>query len=283
MPPKTARARRLGIALRTYREAAGLTLEDAADEINSTRSTLSRYENAQTLINPATVRALLTLYGVTGEDLEQAIQLAKQARTPGWWVSYSYVLDKRTLDFIAVEAEATAIANFEPSVIPGLLQTADYIRAIMRGGPHTSDDEAVERQVHIRLDRQKRLTAPNPPIFDGIIDEVALLRHVGGPTVMRAQLEHLLKISELPNITVQIVPLTAGYHRGTRGSLHILEFADPEDPFLASVETVAGQMILDRPNELRTCTKIMEHLRAVALSPTETRNKIIEIAEGIRP
>ncbi|WP_320065161.1 helix-turn-helix transcriptional regulator [Micromonospora sp. RTGN7] len=280
MAPKTARARRLGIALRTHREAAGLTLEAAADEINSTRSTLSRYENAQTLIRPATVRALLTLYGVGPDELTAAVQLAKDARQPGWWVSYSYLLDRRTIDFIALEAEATGIANFEPSVVPGLLQTADYIRAVMRGGPHTLSDEQVEQRVHLRLDRQQRLTDEEPPILDTIIDEGALLRPVGGQSVMEEQLRHLLKMAELPNITVQVIPLSAGYHRGTRGSLHILEFPDPEDPIIASVETVAGQMVLDRPGDLRTCTKIMEHLRTVALSPAASREQLHRVLKG---
>jgi transcriptional regulator with XRE-family HTH domain len=280
MAPKTARSRRLGIALRTAREAAGLTLEQAADEISSTRSTLSRYENAQTLVSPAMARALLGLYGVNSEEVTAMVQLAKDARKPAWWVSYSYVLDRRTIDFIALEAEATAIANFEPSVLPGMLQTSDYVRAIMRGGPHTLSDDEVEQRVKTRIERQKRLTENNPPIFDAIVDEGALLRPVGGPDVQEAQLRSLLKTSELPNVTVQVIPLSAGYHRGTRGSLHILEFADPEDPILASVETVAGQMILDRPAELRTCAKIMEHLRAVALSPDATRDLIFQLLKG---
>lgn len=281
MAHKTARARRLGIALRTHREAAGMTLEAAADEINSTRSTLSRYENAQTLVSPATVRTLLTLYGASPEEIANMVQLAKDVRKPGWWVTYSYLLDKRTIDFIALEAEASAIANFEPSVVPGLLQTADYIRGVMRGGPHTLSDEGVEQRVQARLDRQKRLTDPdNAPIFDAIIDEGALLRPVGGEKVMREQLEHLLKVSDLPNVTVQVIPLSAGYHRGTRGSLHMLEFPDPEDPIVASVETVAGQLILDRPDELRTCVKIMENLRTVALSPAATRDFISQLLKG---
>ncbi|WP_018786294.1 helix-turn-helix transcriptional regulator [Micromonospora sp. CNB394] len=277
MAPKTARARRLGIALRTHREAAGLTLEAAADEINSTRSTLSRYENAQTLVSPATVRALLTSYGVDPADIAAAVQLAKDARKPGWWVSYSYLLDQRTIDFIALEAEATGIANFEPSVVPGLLQTADYIRGVMRGGPHTLTDEQVEQRVQLRLDRQLRLSGAEPPILDAIIDEGALLRPVGDRSVMSGQLQHLLKVAELPNVTVQVIPLAAGYHRGTRGSLHILEFADPEDPIIASVETVAGQMVLDRPGDLRTCAKIMEHLRTVALSPAASRDQLLRL------
>ncbi|WP_018722166.1 helix-turn-helix domain-containing protein [Salinispora fenicalii] len=280
MAPKTARARRLGIALRMHREAAGLTLESAADEISSTRSTLSRYENAQTLVSPAVVRALLTVYGVAPDDIAAATQLAKDARKPGWWVSYSYLLDRRTIDFIALEAEATGIANFEPSVVPGLLQTADYIRGVMRGGPHTLTDDEVEQRVQLRLDRQQRLTAPHPPILDAIIDEGALLRPVGDRMVMAAQLGHLLKASELPNVTIQVIPLAAGYHRGTRGSLHILEFADPEDPVIASVETVAGQMVLDRPGDLRTCTKIMEHLRSVALSPAASRDQLRHLMKG---
>lgn len=281
MAHKTARARRLGIALRTHREAAGMTLETAADEINSTRSTLSRYENAQSLVNPATVRSLLTIYGASAEVISGMVQLAKDVRKPGWWVAYSYLLDKRTIDFIALEAEAASIFNFEPSIVPGLLQTADYIRAVMLGGPHNLSDQAVEQRVKARLDRQKRITDDeNPPIFDAIIDEGALLRPVGGDQVTKDQLKHLLKVSELPNVTVQVIPLTTGYHRGTRGSLHLLEFPDPQDPNVASVETVAGQLILDSADELRTCIKIMENLRTVALDPAATRDFISQRLKG---
>jgi transcriptional regulator with XRE-family HTH domain len=280
MAPKTARARRLGIALKSFREAAGLTLEGAAEEINSTRSTLSRYENALSLPNPAMVRALLTHYNVDGEELKGTIQLAKDARTPGWWVSYSYILDRKTADFIALESEATAIQSFEPSLVPGLLQTPDYIRAIMKGGPHTLDDEGIEQRVRLRLERQTRLTAtPDPLLVDSVIDEVALMRKVGGHDVWAEQLEHLLKISELPNITIQVIPLSAGYHRGTRGSLHILDFGSDDQP-LASVETVAGQLSFDSSPELQTCTKIMQHLRTVALSPEASSELISNLLKG---
>jgi transcriptional regulator with XRE-family HTH domain len=280
MAPKSFNARRLGRSLRAAREAAGLTLEAAADEISSTRSTLSRYENAQTLCSPATVHALLTLYRVPEAEVEENVRLAREARKPGWWVTYSYILDKRTIDFIAFEAEAVAIANFEPSLVPGMLQTTDYIRAIMRGGPHILRDDDIEQRVQIRLDRQKRLTGPNPPRLEAIVDEGALLRPVGGRSVNEAQLRYLIEISDAPNISVQVVPLSAGYHRGTRGPLHILEFADPSDPNLASVETVAGQLIIDRPEELHTCTRIMEHIRSVALSPEESRDAINRLLKG---
>ncbi|HEY0699494.1 MAG TPA: helix-turn-helix transcriptional regulator [Micromonospora sp.] len=279
MAMKTARARRLGFALRSYREAAGLTLEEAADEINSTRSTLSRYENAQTLVSPATVRSLLTLYGITGPELTGAVQLAKEARVRGWWQSYSDVLDRRTLDFIALEADAVAIVNFEPSIVPGLLQIPDYVRAVMRGGPGALPEARVEQHVQARLSRQERLTGNDPPLFEAIVDEAALLRPVGGGYVLQAQLRALLKAAETPNVTIQVVPLAAGYHRGTGGSLHMLEFADPEDPRLASVETVAGQLILDRPADVRNCTKVMEHLRAVALSPDSSRDLISNLLQ----
>nr|MDT0661561.1 helix-turn-helix transcriptional regulator [Micromonospora sp. DSM 115978] len=280
MAPKTARSRRLGIALRQYREAAGLTLEQAADEISSTRSTLSRWENAKSPVSPAQVRSLLLLYEVDHKEVADLVQLAKDARKPQWWESYSHLLGERVMHFIALEAEASAIANFEPSVVPGMVQTADYIRAIMLGGPHTLSDEGIEQRVQLRLDRQKRLTETDPPIFDAIVDEGALLRPIGGTAINDAQLKHLLKVSELPNITVQVIPLSAGYHRGTRGSLHLLDFPDPEDPQIASVETVAGQMIIDRPDELRTCIKIMDILRTVALHPTASRDKILELLRG---
>ena len=215
------------------------------------------------------------------EEVAAAVQLAKDARKPGWWVSYSYLLDPRTIDFIALEAEATAIANFEPSVVPGLLQTADYIRGVMRGGPHTLGDDLVEQRVKVRLDRQQRLTGDEPA--DPRRDHRRGRAAAPGRRPVGDERRNCGTWSRWPSCRtsrVQVIPLSAGYHRGTRGSLHILEFADPEDPIIASVETVAGQMILDRAGETRTCTKIMEHLRSVALSPADSREMLLSVLKG---
>lgn len=252
-----------------------MTLEQAAAEINLTKSTVSRMETAQASSRPAIVQALLIVYGVTGSELRALIQLAKEANQPGWWRAYSDVLPSRHLDHIALETEASAISTFEPTLVPGLLQTADYARAVMQSGVNTLTEQEIERRVEARLTRQTRLASEAPPTLCAILDETALRRPVGDRVaVMRPQLDRLLELLELPNVTIQIVPLSAGAHPGINGSVTILEFPDPLDPSVAFLETIAGDLYLDKPADLRVCTKVFDALRTVALGPEESRATI---------
>ena len=275
MATPTVRARRLGLALRQLREAAALTLDDAADEVDMTKSTISRIEHGQTIARPGIVRALLNLYGVTGADHAGLMQLARDARTPGWWRAYSDVLPSAHLDYLALESEADTISVYDASVVHGLCQTAEYTRHVMRADvvPPLLSDEEIERRVEVRQNRQARLTGPNRPSVCVIVDEAALSRPVGGPDVMRRQLEHLLKLSDLCNVSVQVAPLAIGAHPALPG-LQILEYADPGDPVIVVMDTVSGDMLIDRPADLRRCQAIYSHLRSLALGPHESRRMI---------
>lgn len=257
-----------------------MTLDQAAEQISSTKSTISRMEHGKTISRPAVIRALFMSYGVTGEELDALTNLAKKANEPGWWRSYTDVLPTPHVDNIALEAEATDICIFEPSSVPGLLQTPDYARKIMRDGVNVLEDAEIERRVEARLERQQRLTSDQPPTLCAILDEAVLRHPVGGRSVMRDQLQHLLKVADMTNVTLQMVPYGEMAHPGLQGSVAILEFSDAEAPHIAVLETVAGDMILDKPNEVRHCSRVFCRLRSVALDPKTSRARIGAILEA---
>jgi Domain of unknown function (DUF5753) len=191
------------------------------------------------------VRALLELYGVTGPERNGLIQLARDARQPGWWHSFRDVLPNPYEVYIGLEAGAAAIRNFEPVVVPGLLQTEDYARAAFRNGPRELDRDDVERRVEVRMARQKILTRADRPRLWAVIDEAVIRRVVGGPEVMRGQLRHLIDGAGQGRTTIQVVPYSAGAHAGTTGPFVILQFPEPTDPAVVYVETLAGDIYLD--------------------------------------
>ena len=273
----SARARRIGLALSHFRRQAGMTLDEAAEEISSTKSTISRMEHGKTVSRPAMIRALLMRYGATGEELAALTKLAKEASRPGWWRSYVDILPSKHLDTIALEDEATRISTYEPTLIPGLLQTADYVRQVMRDGIFPLADEEVERRVEARLVRQKILTAERPLELCAIIDEAALRRPVGGASVMSEQLKTLVKLSELPQLSLQVMPLSAGAHAGVDSNMTILEFEDPTDPAIVAVNTSPGVLLIDKPADVRLSQRIFDELRTIALAPVESIAMIKEI------
>ncbi|MGA8113316.1 MAG: helix-turn-helix transcriptional regulator [Actinocatenispora sp.] len=268
------------MALSHFRRQAKMTLDDAAAQISSTKSTISRMENGKALSRPAVIRALFMTYGVTGDELDALTALAKEANQPGWWRSYAGILPTPHVDHIALESEATDISAFDPAVVPGLLQTSDYVRRIMRDGVNALTDEEIERRVEARLERQKRLTTEDPPQLCAILDEAVLRRPIGGPEVMRGQLTHLLRIAELPNVTLQLVPFSETAHPGLQGSVTILEFSDAEDPRIAVLETVAGDMVLHKADDVRQCARVFDRLRSVALDPDRSRATMGAILEA---
>jgi transcriptional regulator with XRE-family HTH domain len=266
------RARRLGLALTQLREGAGMSLETAAAEVDLSKSTLSRLEKALTPAKPAIVRALLVMYGVSGDELEALVQLARDSRQGGWWRAYSDVLPPPHLDYLALESEAVRISLFEANLVAGILQTPEYARSVMRSGVNILSDEDIESRVEARQKRGEMLIAPRPPALCAILDEAALRRPVGGPSVMKGQMDHLLKLSQQPGITIQVIPLSVGAHPGLPGPVHILEYEDPSDPPIVALETIAGDMLVDRGADIQHCLNVFAALRSLALSPNQTRD-----------
>jgi transcriptional regulator with XRE-family HTH domain len=276
------RRRQLIAELKRLREASGLTQEEVAARLDWHHTKMFRIETGRTGPHPNDVRGLLDVYGVTNpEQREALIQLAKDSRKRGWWYSYRDVLPSRYELLIGLEEEAATVRTFELAVIPGLLQTKDYATAQVKDGPLELDPEEIERRVEVRMTRQDVLTQPNRPQYWAILDEAAIRRIVGGRAVMRRQLDHLITMSEQGKTTIQVVPFDAGTHPGTLGPFTILGFAEPGEIDVVYMETIGGNMTVDRAPEVEHYATAFDHLRAVALSPDETRAMLLAASEAL--
>lgn len=264
------RRRRLAAALRRLREQTGMTADQAAKEIGISKSALSRIENAQVSVMPPVARSLLELYGVEGEEVDALVQVARDARKRGWWQAYDDVLPEWFEVYVGLEAEASEIRAFEPQLIPGLLQTADYARTIIRAEHPDAPTDEVDRRVELRMRRQRN---ENPPRLWVVLDEAALRRPVGGREVFRAQLERLGEEAKRPGCTIQILPFAAGEYGSMGSAFSVLAFPEPADPGVAYVETRAGSLYLEG-QQVREYSRVFEHLVATAASARESRDLI---------
>jgi transcriptional regulator with XRE-family HTH domain len=278
----TIRRRQLIAELKRLRESADLTQAEVAQRLDWHHTKLFRIESGRTGPHPNDVRVMLEVYGITDRIRREAlVQLAKDGRQRGWWYSYRDVLPGRYEFFIGLEAEAVSIRAFELAVVPGLLQTEDYSRALVRGGPLELDSAEVEGLVEVRVTRQQVLARPDRPQLWAILDESAIRRIVGGPTVMRAQLQCLVAMSEQGKTTIQVVPYSVGAHPGTVGSFMILGFAEPGEIDVAYMETVGGSVSVDKAEEVQHYATAFDHLRAVALSPDDSRVMLLAASEAL--
>jgi transcriptional regulator with XRE-family HTH domain len=274
----TVRHRRLAAELRRLRESAGLTQEDVSERTGKDRSTLYRLENAQQRPQRSTLIQLLDLYGTGPQQRADLLALLREASQRGWMQPHRSDLPEIYSDYISFESEARSVSNYESLFIPGLLQTEDYTRAVIRGIlPHASAAQ-VDSRVTARMERQALLTADTPPQLWAIMDEAAARRIVGGPAVMREQLARLRDMAALPNVTVQVIPYDAGAHPGMPGSFIVLEFPDPADQGLVYIDSMAGDLFLEDDMEIRRYILMFEHLRAAALRPDESVTLLAAIA-----
>jgi transcriptional regulator with XRE-family HTH domain len=262
----TVRRRRLAAALRRLRDQSGMTADQAAREVGISKSALSRIENAQVSVMPPVARSLLELYGVEGADVDALVQVAREARKHGWWQAYDDVLPDWFEVYVGLEAEAAQIQTFQPQLIPGLLQSADYARAIIRAEHPDAPDEEIERRVELRMRRQQ---SDNKPKLWVVLDESVLRRPVGGHDVMQAQLEQLVKAARRPGSTIQVLPFAAGEHGSMGSAFSILSFPEPTDPGIVYVETRAGALYLEG-QQVREYSVVFSHLVAAALNQRES-------------
>ena len=218
----------LGGHLRRLREEASITTEQAAGAIRGSHSKISRMEHGRVGFKDRDIADLLTLYGVTsGEEREVLLKLAREANTPGWWQGYSDILPHWVEPYFGLEAAASIIRIYELQFVPGLLQTADYARAIIRLG-NASTEEDVTRRAEARIARQEILTRENPPRLWAVMDDGALRRSIGGKAVMREQIRHLARMCEHPAVTLQILPFQVGGHPAMGGPFTILRYSEPD-------------------------------------------------------
>ena len=275
----TLRARRLALELLRRREAAGLTREEAARQLEWSTSTIFRIETGRSRPQPGNVRVLLELYGVSGPERDGLIRLAREARQPGWWHSFRDVLPNPYEVFIGLEAGAASIRNFEPIVVPGLLQTEEYARQTLRNGPGELDRDDIERLVQVRMERQRILGREDRPRLWAVIDEAVIRRVVGSPEVMREQLRHVIECAEQGKTTLQAVPYSAGAHAGTTGPFVIIDFPEPTDPAVVYVETLAGDLYFEERADVDRYTLAFDRLLAAALHPDDSV-RLVQQAAG---
>ncbi len=275
----TLRGRRLAMELQRRREATSMSREEVARQLEWSTSTLFRIETGRSRPQPGNVRTLLELYGVTGPERDGLIQLTRDARQPGWWHSFRDVLPNPYEVYIGLEAGAASIRNFEPIVVPGLLQTGDYARAMFRNGPRELDRDEVERRVELRLTRQEILSRDDRPRLWAVTDEAVIRRLVGGTEVMRGQLHHLADAAQQGKTTIQVVPYRAGAHAGTTGPFVILDFEEPTDPAVVYVETLAGDIYLEERPDVNRYTLAFDRLVAAALHPDDSVRLIEQAAD----
>jgi transcriptional regulator with XRE-family HTH domain len=274
----TVRRRRLGQELRRLRELKGMTAEEVAERLLVSQSKISRLENGRRSISQRDVRDLCGVYEVQDQRIvESLMQMAKDSRQQGWWHAFG---DIPYSVYIGLETDAESLRVYEPQIITGLLQTRSYAEAIIRGGsPETSDAE-IDKRVQVRLRRQDRITAENEPLrLWVVLDEAALHRVVGNRQVMREQLEHVAEMSQLPHITVQVLPFEVGAHPGLNGQYSILEFADAADSSVVYIEGVTSDLYLEKAPDVQKYTVMYEHLRAQALNVEQSRQRIEDLAK----
>jgi transcriptional regulator with XRE-family HTH domain len=273
----------LGGQLRKLREAAGITPDDAGYEIRASRSKISRLEHGRVGFKERDVADLLTLYGVTDiGERRHFLRLAERANNPGWWARYDDVLPDWFETYIGLEQATSLIRTYELQFVPGLFQTVDYARAVTMLGHRAASAEEIERRVSLRLQRQEILARVEPvPKVWAVIDESALRRPLGGREVMRAQLRHLIELTESPQVTLQIMPFDRGGHSAAGGSFTILRFADADLPDIVYIEQLTGALYLDRPEELDHYREVMNSLSAEAETPFESERQLTTLIETI--
>ncbi|MFV2195314.1 helix-turn-helix domain-containing protein [Nocardiopsis sp. LOL_012] len=280
MGSPTVGRRRLGIELRKLREQNKFTMERVAEDSGLSEPTLSRVENGKRVLKQVELRGLLDLYGVRDPlQLQRLRDMAKVAAEDAWWDQYDDVLPSGLGSYVGLESEAAALRSFSDRLIHGLLQTEDYCRAVVRAGDHRASEEAVERRVQLRVQRQEVLQKRRPPLLRSIIDESAIRRTVGGRAAMAAQLRHLIAVSELPDVSVQVVPFSLGAHAGVDGHFTLIEFEDPEVQQHVYVESSAGNLFIQKRTSVSEFRERFDRLQMEALSPRESLTLITEAAE----
>jgi hypothetical protein len=273
------RQRRLARELRRLREGAHLTIEQVANKLELSPSTVSRIETAQVGIRPRDVRELLDIYGVAGVQRDELLQIARERRQQPWWQEYR---DLPNMALAGFEADATSISQFSALLVPGLLQTEAYAREVLTAIRLDARPGDIQRRMDLRLNRQALLTGETAPQYWVVLDEAVVRRPVGGPAVMGAQLEYLAQMVALPSVTLQVLPFSAGAHAGMDGEFTIFGYRAPEDPDVVYIENTGGDAYIEDADVTRRYNRIFDHLRAAALDPAESVRTLAELEHRLQ-
>jgi len=268
----------LGSQLRRYRDAAGVTPDEAGYEIRASRSKISRLEHGRVGFKQRDVADLLTLYGVTDEKARaQMLRLARQGDAQDWWAQYADIVPDWFEAYIGLESAASLIRTFDLQWVHGLFQTEAYARAVTGIGHRGAPAEEAERRVSLRMKRQDLLMGPDSCRVWSVMDEAALRRPVGGRRVIRAQLERLAEVAGLPHVTLQVVPFRRGCHAAAGGSFAVLRFAEPVLPDVVYIEHLTSALYLERRADVDHYMEVMDRLGTEALTPAATARFLKEI------
>jgi transcriptional regulator with XRE-family HTH domain len=259
----TLRRRELASQLRDLRKQSGRTVEEVARELLCSPPKISRIETGARPASLRDVRDLCELYGVDDVRRDRLMTLAREAKQQGWWSSYG---DLSIDSLIGLEIEATQISSYEACIIPWMFQTKDYARAVIKGVLPRIANHVLDERVEARLTRQELITRESPPHFWSLVDESALLRRVGGSHIMCDQLGRMVELAAIPNMTLQVVPLSLGAHPGLDNTFTLLEFQPPQPP-IVYIENMAGILYLEKVSDVERHKEALMHLRAGALDP----------------
>jgi transcriptional regulator with XRE-family HTH domain len=263
----TVRRLLLGSQLRRLREAQGVSREDAGYEIRASESKIGRMELGRVSFKERDVADLLTLYGVSDPGLRgELLGMVRIANAVPWWHDYTDVVPGWFQSYLGFEEAAGSISAYEVQFVPGLLQTEDYARAVIRLGSQSAPESEIERRVEVRMRRQRLLTGERAPRLAMVIDEAALRRPCGGPEVMRGQLDHLLELAERPGIDLQVMPLGTAGLRAESGTFSLLGFPEPDLDDVVYLEQFTTALYLDRPREVAEYRDTLDRLREDGLS-----------------
>ncbi|MFJ8793054.1 helix-turn-helix domain-containing protein [Streptomyces sp. NPDC102462] len=275
----TVRRRRLGQELRRLRELKGMTAEEVAERLLVSQSKISRLENGRRSISQRDVRDLCGVYEVEDQRIvDSLMEMARDSRQQGWWHAFG---DIPYSVYIGLETDAESLRVYEPQLVTGLLQTRAYAEALVQGALPETSTEDIDKRVQVRMRRQERISAEHNPLrLWVVLDEAALRRLVGSELVMREQLEHLIEMSHLPHVTVQVLPFECGAHPGLNGQYAILEFADAADSSVVYLEGVTSDLYLEKAHDVQKYAVMYEHLRAQSLNVEQSRQFISDVAKS---
>ncbi len=272
----------LGKRLKELRSAAGMSFRAAARRLDVSELTVRRMENGDHGLKIPYLEGLLHSYGVPRAEADDFIALARKANEPGWWHRYRDALPDWFSVYVSLESAASLMRSYEPHYVPGLLQTEGYARAILEVGDPNGTKEETERRVALRVKRQELLATPDAPTIWAVLDETVFRRPVADdPAVMRAQIDRLLEMSHAQNITLQVMPFSAGPHVGAFGPFHLFRFEMPELPDVVYTEGLTGANYLDERADVVAYLEALDRMCAQAATVARTRDILAALREEL--
>ncbi|WP_433511086.1 helix-turn-helix domain-containing protein [Nonomuraea sp. CA-143628] len=258
-----------------------MTADAVAERLEYDQSWVSRIESGRRGIRVNDLRALLDVYEIHGSAREELLLLARQARQRGWWHSYGDVIPEWFQVFVGLEAEASELRSYEPELVPGLLQTPNYYRAYLSIAPMSESAEEIDRKIEFRQARHDRVTGNDPLRLWVIMNEAVIRRPIGSRETMKEQLGHLIEMSHKANVTLQVLPFSAGPHPAMDGGFVVIGFPEAPDPDVIYLESQVGSLYLEEPPAVDRYNLVFNHLRAKALDPDQTRTLLASVLKEV--